>query len=146
MKLRTYLVVLTMLPMHSWALDSPGEVLGLVSAVMTGDRALLRAERQTIAVRLAGIEAPAPNEPFWEESRESLRALCLGRAATLVETGTALDGSVLGSLSCDGVQINEEQVKRGMARATEHAQQLDSVLRDAQRSARAQRLGMWQGK
>lgn len=119
------------------------EIFGVVSAVHSGDRLVLSAVDRTIDVQLAQIAAPAHGVPLAAQSRESLADICYGKAATLMVTGTALNGDTIGKVSCGGVPANEEQVRRGMARVEQPYRELNSLLRDAEREAVDAAVGMW---
>lgn len=119
------------------------ERLGIVTEVATGDRIRFRTPDTWMNVVLAQIEAPALREPWGLVSRESLHTLCYNKVATLMETGTAPDGSTIGKLSCAGVRADEEQIRRGLARVEPPFTELNSVLRSAEEKARQRGLGIW---
>ena len=121
----------------------PQEIRGVVSGVVSGDRVVLRTVDRTIDVKLAQIEAPPRDSLLGAASRRSLQELCYGKAATLMETGTALDGSTIGKLSCAGIRADEEQVRRGLTSITPRVAEFNSVLRNAQMTARNARRGLW---
>jgi endonuclease YncB( thermonuclease family) len=119
------------------------ERFGVVTHVAAGDRLTLKTHDRTLDVVLAQIDAPHAGEPLAAASRESLEDICYGAAATLIETGTALDGATIGKVSCAGVRADEEQVRRGMARVRPTFLELNSILREAQQRAQVASLGIW---
>lgn len=123
----------------------PGTVVtGIVIAVPMGDRLVLRSDDdQRIDVRIAEITVPRSPQRLRLASQQSLSALCLGEVATLTATGTALDGSTVGKVSCGGIPVAEHQVRRGLARAKPRSARLDTLLRDAQNDAQTAGAGLW---
>lgn len=118
------------------------EIPGIVIDVPAGDRLVVDTADSRMAVTLAGIEAPRPSEPNGEASRKSLADLCYRQAATVMPTGTALDGNMRAEVSCAGVRADEAQLRRGMARLRPRLE-VDSALQHAEEMARRARLGIW---
>lgn len=123
----------------------PGTVItGTVVAVRLGDELVLRGKNdQRLNVRIAEIIAPRSPRRLRLASQQSLSALCLGGVATLTATGTALDGSTIGKVSCGGIPAGEHQVRRGLARVRPRFAPIDKLLRDAENDARAAGAGLW---
>lgn len=70
---------------------------------------------QKIKVRLANIDAPEKEQSFGKQSRDSLLEL-VGKKQVQIDS-QAVDqyGRIVGLILLDGRNINQEQVKRGMA-------------------------------
>ncbi|HEX8568809.1 MAG TPA: thermonuclease family protein [Caulobacteraceae bacterium] len=62
---------------------------GRVALVRSGHTLVLE---DGLVVRLAGVEAPAPDEPFGPEARERLEAVALGKDVRLLYGGARRDG------------------------------------------------------
>ncbi len=74
--------------------------------------------KQRIKIRLGNIDAPEIDQVFGKQSRDALQEM-VGRKEVLVES-LAIDqyGRVVGLISVKGHNINQEQVKWGMAWAS----------------------------
>jgi micrococcal nuclease len=127
----------------SSGLATAQEQFGIVTAVRSGDRVVLSTAERTVDVVLAQIRAPSLNEALGLDSQLSLAEICFRKAATLIETGTAPDGSTIGKLSCGGVSAQEAQVIRGLARLKPSSDEIDSALQNAQSAARRAQVGIW---
>jgi endonuclease YncB( thermonuclease family) len=119
------------------------EILGVVVSVASGDRLVFDTGRERLRVTLARVTAPAGDTTVGARSRAALTQLCYGEAATLVITGTALDGATIGQVSCAGRDAAREQLRRGLARLNPPYEKLDSVLGTAELEARAEQTGIW---
>jgi endonuclease YncB( thermonuclease family) len=125
------------------ALAAQAEVFsGKVVAVFDGDTVLALRDGKPVKVRLLNIDAPEKEQAYGRQSRQSLQQL-VGKRVVQVDT-RAVDqyGRLLGTLSLDGVDINQEQVRRGMAweYSFHHADRPYVVL---QHEARQARVGLW---
>ena len=127
-----------------------------VIVVMDGDTVMVLREGQKIKIRLANIDAPevghagmggkAPNsqkaQPFGKQSRDSLLEM-VGKKQVQIDS-QAVDqyGRLVGLISVDGLNINEEQVRRGMAWEYSHYHR-DKTYRALQSEARQAQRGLW---
>jgi micrococcal nuclease len=116
----------------------------MVRAVIDGDTI----DVATIGrVRLLGIVAPGPAEPFAREARERLTALVLRRWVHLEHEGSALDGGGRRRayvVRDDNVFVNAALVREGLARAGAlKALVRRGELERAEAEARSSRRGMW---
>jgi micrococcal nuclease len=75
----------------------------------------LRRHAQKIKIRLANIDAPEKDQDFGKQSRESLLEM-VGKKIVQIDS-RAVDqyGRIVGLVSVDGLNVNQEQVKRGLA-------------------------------
>lgn len=122
---------------------------GVVVGVADGDTlTLLDARLRQHQVRLSGIDAPEKRQPFGQRSKHSLSLLVYGRSVR-VEAGKAdRYDRLVGKVIVDGVDVNREQVRRGfawhyVAYAREQSREDRERYADAERSARAERRGLW---
>ena len=117
---------------------------GRVVHVQDGDTlTVLSSDRRQIKVRLDGIDAPERGQPFGNRSTESLRQMCGGQLAHTVDLGTDRYGRTIGRVNCAGVDVSEEQVRRGMAWVFLRYVAADSPLHGIQGEASATRNGLW---
>ena len=119
---------------------------GPVVSVSDGDTLTLRIEGNNVRVRLDGIDAPEPGQPYARSARRSLAQLCRGKDASVVERGKDDKGRILGSVRCGEVDANAEQVRRGMAWVHLRYVPFGSPLYEAEANARLRKIGLWRGK
>ena len=124
------------------ALNAHADFTGKVVAVADGDTMTVLKDLQQVKVRLTEIDAPEKKQAFGNRSKESLSDLCFGKTATLVEKGKDRYGRTLARVTCNGVDANAEQVKRGMAWVYDRYV-TDKSLYAVQDAARASHLGLW---
>jgi len=119
------------------------EVLeGRITHVGDGDSLSICVERREVRIRLLNIDAPEYKQPFGVESRQSLAELCANKVARVSWTKKDRYGRRLGQVSCDGIDVNAEQVRRGLAWVSRLELPDESFL-VAERSARTARIGLW---
>lgn len=113
-----------------------------VIAVLDGDTVLILREGRTTKVRLANIDAPEKGQDFGRQSRASLLEM-LGKRQVQIDT-QAVDqyGRIVGMISVAGRNINQEQVRRGMAWGYSHYHS-DKAHLALQSEAQQARRGLW---
>lgn len=124
------------------ALGSAQSFTGKVVSVHDGDTLTVLVDRRQFRVRLSEIDAPELKQPFGHSSRMSLANLCFEKLATVQEVGTDRYRRILGRVTCGGVNVNAEQVRRGMAWVFDRYLR-DQVLYSIQSDAKASRRGLW---
>jgi len=121
------------------------DLSGAVVGVADGDTLTLRVDGKNVRVRLDGVDAPELNQPYGKSARRSLARLCRGKNATVVERGKDDEGRILGSVRCDDVDANAEQVRLGMAWVHLRYVPFGSPLYEAETNARLRKVGLWRG-
>lgn len=125
---------------------------GRVTRVADGDTLTLATREGTrFPVRLYGIDAPetrhkgTPGQPYGEEARRLLKSLVLGRTVTVDIVDVDTHGRVVGIVRREGVDINREMVRSGLAWAYRRflSGPYVSGYIDAEKDARSRRLGLW---
>jgi endonuclease YncB( thermonuclease family) len=122
-----------------------GQVVGVSDGVTI---TILDAQRQQHKIRLAGIDAPEKRQDFGNRAKQSLSDLVF-RKRVNIETGkTDRYGRLVGKVLTDGMDVNLEQVRRGMAwhyKAYEREQAPDDrqAYAAAENAARTSRAGLW---
>lgn len=116
-----------------------------VERALAGDRLALEGGRE---VRLAGIEAPAPGQPWAEAARAGLERLAAGRRADLLYGGRADDGEGHGLAHvriADGAWLQAALLDHGLARVRPRPDEaaLASEMLAHEARARKRRRGVW---
>lgn len=129
---------------------------GRVVRIIDGDALVLDTG---LTVRLVGVEAPAPQrrnrggQPYADKSARLLEDLSLGRQVRLIYPGITRDryDRALAYLVTEDslgprLWLNAEILRRGGARARLYpdTSALGGILLDAEQSARANGLGLWE--
>lgn len=112
-----------------------------VLVVMDGDTVLVLRNRQKIKIRLANIDAPEKDQAFGRQARLSLFALVQRKQVRIEPQATDKYGRTVAVIWLEQQNINEEQVRRGMAWAYFHPEHRYVVL---QQQAQLARRGLWQ--
>lgn len=123
--------------------STPTNLQGRVVAVHDGDTlTVLTAEKEQVKVRLEGIDAPELKQDFGNRARQELSALVFNKQVTVKVTGRDRYQRTLGRVFCDGLDVNLDLVKRGMAwRFDQYSK--EAALGDAQAAARRAKTGLW---
>lgn len=122
---------------------------GVVVGVADGDTlTVLDAHLRQHKVRLSGIDAPEKRQPFGQRSKHSLGLLVYGRSVRIEAGKTDKYDRLVGKVIVDGLDVNREQVRRGfawhyVAYAREQSREDRERYAEAERSARAERRGLW---
>jgi micrococcal nuclease len=106
-----------------------------------------RKSPRPIRLRLYGVDAPEPGQPFGPAARKALSELVLRKEVVVAAVGQEDSGGFVGLVYLDDVEVNELMVKRGNAWASRR--NLGRLAEDprfclAEREARRGQLGLWQ--
>jgi endonuclease YncB( thermonuclease family) len=116
---------------------------GIVTSIVDGDTLIVEYVSEHMSVRLWGIAAPARGKPLGAQAAKSLSQFCLKKYATVNALGEDAYGRMVGIVTCGGVNVNEAQARRGLARVTVN-QGLDArLLRTAEQTAMKKQRGLW---
>jgi endonuclease YncB( thermonuclease family) len=103
----------------------------------------LSADLQQVKCRLYGIDAPEKKQAFGQASKLSLAQLSFGRTARIDIVGHDRYGRAICRVAVDGVDVNKEQIARGMAwMYRDYAS--DIAYSQAESGAQVRRIGIWQ--
>lgn len=118
---------------------------GKVIHVSDGDTVDVLAGKETIRIRLDGIDAPETRQAWGTRSRDALRQLVYQQRVEVITGKKDRYGRVLGTIIKDGLNVNLEMVRMGMAWVyRQYSQDLDFLVAEAE--AREQKRGLWQDK
>ena len=113
-----------------------------VIAVIDGDTVIVQHANRKTTLRLAGIDAPEKAQPWGSESRGALSQLVMHKDVR-VTTKTVDDyGRVVALLQIGRINVNEEQLRRGMAWEYSYYHS-DKALIALQAEAQGARRGLW---
>lgn len=117
---------------------APSEVI----AATDGAGMLINHGGGQVHIRLANIAAPEMGQPYSGAAKQSLADLCVGKAAGFYKGAPDEDGRIVWQVTCNGVNVNREQIKRGLARV-HRSRNTDPALPGLEAAARGAKLGMW---
>jgi len=152
-KVSTFFLTIVLILFSSLAFAKGQTLQATVMQVKDGDTVMVipAGGGQGFVCRLYGIDAPETakkgksGQPYGEQATKELKKLVLGKTITVKTTGQKTYKREVCMLETDGTDINLEMVKRGYAWA--YVQYLKrphaSIYIDAEREARAKRLGLW---
>ncbi len=127
-----------------------------VIAVLDGDTVLIRRGNGVQKIRLADIDAPEvghagmgdqrPNsqraQPFGESSKRSLSEMVLGKQVQVISQAVDQYGRLVAHLGLDGLDVNTEQIRRGMAWEYSHYHSNQALIA-LEAEARQAPRGLW---
>lgn len=113
-----------------------------VVQVPDGDSLTIVIDGEMVRVRLAEIDAPEGQQSFSDRSRQSLFDMCFWIEAELTSVTKDQYGRTLARVKCNGIDVNSEQVIRGLAWVYEDTK--DTGLQKLQAEARAAGRGLWE--
>jgi endonuclease YncB( thermonuclease family) len=112
-----------------------------VVQVPDGDSLTIVIDGEMVRARLAEIDAPEGQQPFSDQSRQSLFDMCFWVEAELTPVTKDEYGRIRAQVKCNGIDVNSEQVKRGLAWVYDNTK--DTALKALQAKARAAGRGLW---
>jgi endonuclease YncB( thermonuclease family) len=113
-----------------------------VIAVLDGDTLLVLRDGAKVKIRMANIDAPEKDQTFGMQSRQSLADMVLKKQVHINSQAVDQYGRVVGLVTLDGRNINEEQVKRGMAWEYSHFHSEKAYIA-LQKNAQQTHSGLW---
>ena len=127
-----------------------------IIAVLDGDTVLIKRASGLVKIRLADIDAPEVShagmdgqppssqkaQTFGETSRRSLSDMVLGKQVKVDSQATDQYGRMVAHLSVNGMDVNTEQIRRGMAWEYSHFHSNQELIALQEEARQAQR-GLW---
>jgi endonuclease YncB( thermonuclease family) len=115
------------------------EFYAKIIVVIDGDTVVIRRASGLLKIRLAEIDAPEKGQPFGEESKQSLSGMVLRKQVKVVSRAVDKYGRMVATLQLDGLDVNTEQVRRGMAWEYHSSKELSILQEEAKSASR----GLW---
>jgi micrococcal nuclease len=115
---------------------------GTVVAIHDGDTISVRTSRETIRIRLEGIDCPEYRQPYSARAKQFTADLVHRRDVTVDGRGEDQYGRLLARVRVGAVEVNEALVRNGLAWHYQRAE-VDPALATAERTARTARIGLW---
>lgn len=116
---------------------------GKVIRVSDGDTiVILTADNTQTRIRLDGIDCPETGQDYGQKAKQFVADLCAGKTIKIENKGIDRYKRVLGVVIVDGVNVNEELVRNGLAWHYKHfskSTRLDSL----ERLAKSEKLNIW---
>jgi|SRR6185295_11389631 len=95
-------------------------------------------------LRLAGIDCPESDQPYGAEATEATKTLALNKEVTVIPITTDRFGRTVANVNLpDGRSLSHELVKVGACWWFRKYAANDVELKELEREARTQRLGLW---
>ena len=114
-----------------------------VIKVADGDTVtVLSSSMEQLKCRLYGIDAPEKKQAYGQASKLSLSQLAFGRMAQIEIVGRDRYGRAICRIEVNGVDVNKEQIARGMAWMYRRYAK-DRAYSDAESAAQARHAGLW---
>lgn len=113
-----------------------------VVGIADGDTSTVLEDQRPVKIRLANIDAPEKAQAFGQRSKQSLSELCYGKDAAYDRVDVDRYGRTVAVVTCQGINVNREQVARGMAWVYARYNK-DRSLPDVEAQARGARAGLW---
>jgi micrococcal nuclease len=118
------------------------ELSGKVIGVSDGDTIKVLVNKETVTVRLEGIDAPESGQSYGKKAKEALAEMVAGKTVTVKKTGTDKYKRTLGIVIVGDEDANAKLVEDGWAWHFKKYNDEDRLakLEDA---ARKSKLGLW---
>ena len=124
------------------AAPGPSPLEGRVVGITDGDTLTLLVGGEPVRIRLAQIDAPEKRQPYGDAAKQALSALAFGKPARVEVVDRDRYGRTVGEVFVDGVDVNQEMVRRGHAWAyTRYSHSVEIVALEDE--ARAAGRGLW---
>lgn len=100
---------------EQYAQSSQSVLVGKVTRVIDGDSVIVRQNGRNYEIRLWGIDCPEYNQPFATAARKISKRLIGNKTVRVVIKDTDSYGRLVGVITRDSININEQLVSEGAA-------------------------------
>jgi micrococcal nuclease len=123
------------------------EINTKVISVVDGDTLDILVNKTPVRLRLYGIDAPEKKQPFGTKAKENLSKLVFNKTVEVLPLRKEKYGRYLAKVrSPEGIDLSEEQVKKGLAWWYYKFAPKDQSLKNLESEARTKKLGIWSVK
>lgn len=92
-----------------------GQIRGKVISISDGDTFTILVEQEQIKIRLHGIDCPEKSQDFGNVAKQFLSDLIFNKEVEVIQTDVDRYGRTIGKASINGVSVNEQLLKAGLA-------------------------------
>jgi micrococcal nuclease len=122
------------------------EIQGKVIKIADGDTFTMIFDNDfDVRVRLNGIDCPEKSQPFSKRAKQALSDFIFGKMVVVQYKEKDRYGRVIGDVYIDGLHVNYEMVKLGLAWHFKRYSD-DEELNSLEKDARYKRIGLWSDK
>ena len=115
---------------------------GKVISVSDGDTIKVIQDGKQVKIRLASIDCPEKGQPYGQAARKFTANLVAGKIVKVWQTDTDRYGRIVGFVFTNGVDVNKELLKAGMAwHYKQYSRNPEFAKLEFQ--ARAKKIGLW---
>ena len=115
---------------------------GQVIKVIDGDTLKLRQQGKGVTIRLAEIDAPEYNQPYWKKSKQALERYVAGKQIRVEEFDRDQYGRIVGHVYLDDLWVNGKLVQQGYSYVYERYA-VSKKLFEYESDARKNQRGIW---
>jgi len=124
--------------------DAPIPFEGQVKSISSGDAITLLVDGRSVRVRLADVQCPRPQQPFFKFAKRHTYELIFGTPVRVEPVSIGKNGVVLGRVrTLRGHSLSESLVKEGFAWWDRRSSPEDRRLEKLELKARKTRRGLW---
>jgi micrococcal nuclease len=130
-------LVFAFIPLHAYS-QLEGKAIG----ISDGDTFTLLVDKETIKIRLHGIDCPEKSQDFGSAAKTFLSDLIFGKMVSVKTMNKDRYGRTIAIVTIDGRNVNEELLKAGLAW---HFKRYDknAVWAQLEEKAREEKKGLW---
>jgi endonuclease YncB( thermonuclease family) len=125
-----------------WSLACAQTYENKVVGVSDGDTLTVLMSGRQVKIRLAEIDAPEKRQPFGQRAKQSLSDLVYGKQVMVKQEAKDRYGRVVGRVYAGGLDVNAEQIRRGMAWVYLQYNR-DKSLLALEQEAKSAKRGLW---
>lgn len=118
------------------------ELTGKVIGVTDGDTITVLVNKESIKVRLEGIDAPEAKQSFGNKSKQALSKIVFGKNVVVKKTGEDRYGRTLGVIMVGSVDVNGKMIEDGWAWHYKNYND-EERLGKLEEKARSAKRGLW---
>jgi micrococcal nuclease len=139
----TFLVLLHQLDSPEQSAVNEREQAGLVVKIVDGDTFdMLTKEKNTLRIRMNGIDCPERKQDFYQSAKNALAGYIFNKDVKLVITGRDRNKRIIATVYFNGIDINLSMIENGYAWHYKKYSS-DTVYAKAEQQARIAKKGLW---